>query len=68
MHGAEEQSDSCGDGSFGEIWEDGEYVGLEACANDEDFGLVRMKLKLDPRIGWGPYQVREEVEMDSDSD
>ena len=67
MHAAEEQSEACGDGTFEEMWDDGEYTGLEVCANDQDFGLVRKNLKLDPRIGWGPYQVAEEVGMD-DSD
>ena len=28
--------------------------GLEACVNDEDFGLVRMGLGLGLRIEWGP--------------
>jgi len=78
MHAAEEQSGACGDGTFEETWEDEElvgkqYTGLEVCANDEDFGLVSMKLGLDPRIGWGPYLFDVDGEdigmvMDSDSD
>lgn len=70
MHCAEEQSGGCGDGVFEEIWEGEEvYEGLGVCANDEEFGLVKMKLGLDPRIGWGPYRVGgEDVGMDYDSD
>jgi hypothetical protein len=65
----EEQSGACGDGVFEEAWGDEEaYMDLEVCANDEDFGLVRMKLGLDPRIEWGPYRVgREDVGMDGDT-
>jgi len=70
VHCAEEQSGGCGDGVFEEIWEGEEvYEGLGVCANDEEFGLVKMKLGLDPRIGWGPYRVGgEDVGMDYDSD
>ena len=70
MNAIEEQSSSVGDGTFEEIFgDDEEYAGLGTCANDEDFGLVRMKLGLDPKIGWGPYySYAEDDEMDSDSD
>ena len=37
----------------------------------EESGLVRMNLRLDPKIEWGPYPVNfggKEVGMDSDSD
>ena len=65
MDAAEEQSEVLGDGTFEELWVwegEREYVGLGVCANDEDFELVRMRLGLDPKIGWGPYSVG----MDSD--
>jgi hypothetical protein len=71
IHSAEEQS---GDGTFEEMWEDedmGLDTGLEVCANDDDFELVRMKLGLDARIGYGPYRVDvggEEAWIDIDSD
>ena len=70
---AREQS-SLGDGTFEDTFdhdagEDGKPLGykeLERCANDLEFGGVRLGFGIGVGLGWGPYVDREEREEEEE--
>ncbi|KAF8991005.1 hypothetical protein BDZ89DRAFT_1086867 [Hymenopellis radicata] len=51
--------------------DDDEFVALPTCANDNEFGLVRRMVGLDPEKQWAPYRQPEDdddEDMDEDED
>ncbi|KAF7375117.1 Ankyrin repeat family protein [Mycena sanguinolenta] len=49
--------------------DDDRFLKTPACANDREFGIVRLNMGLDPTKSWGPYgSLHEQTQMAIDSD